>query len=244
MERTVSMERLLEISVEEAVGGVAGWSGRAEARGCRQVVVAGADDELLRLEASASGFSLAAEANRRPAGGVSVESFVEGHLAEAGGDGRSAAHQRLVRLVELAGRWGATRLSVAPAVVADGHPRRVDYQEALNRTAAALGAAERVAQREGVTICVRASRHGFLTSPPELRELLIRVNSPAVGVDLDAAGRCDRLALGDWLRTLGPHLRMVGVEEAALARGTPEVPEAGLGGVVLVIRRRSALGEM
>lgn len=114
-------------------------------------------------------------------------------------------------IIETAARLGARRVSISPATVGESDSDHVSYQDALNRTFDALLAVVPRLERCGVTLALRAARHGFLMSPPELRELIGRLNSHAVGADIDCTGRDDRASALDWLATLGNGTCAMGV---------------------------------
>ena len=167
-----------------------------------------------------------------------VERFSAGHLADADPRERHQARDCVTRLIEMAGERRIRRVSIAPATVAADTPRRVNYQDALNRTTDAMDGLARLAERSGVQLCLRASAWGFLTSPPELRELAALINSPALGVDLDASGRSDPAHWKDWLATLEPYVGALGM--AVDPHGDGECARSDLAALIGEVRRACA----
>ncbi len=174
-----------------------------EAAGVQSIELAGFDTQLLNLDIS--------QTTEVRVGALNVLTFSGDHPAAADPNASQRSIDGVRRIMERAAEVGATRVTLAPGAAQAGHPQRVDYQDALNRTWDALTELVRPAERLGIKLAVRASAAGFLISPVELRELIHSVNSSAVGVDLDAAGRADPLDWRDWFRTLEPHVCALGV---------------------------------
>ncbi len=182
---------------------------------CCSLEVSGSDQELLYLENSqVFRRCVSAEGNvdKFEFCGLYITEFERGHLADPSATHRRASRADLVRLMQRAAELGMARVSIAPAVVSSGDARRVNYQDALNHCHRGLESIIRDTQGIGVDLCIRVSCKGFLTSPPEARELIHLANSHAIGVDLSFDNRCDRVAWQDWVETLWPLVRVVGVE--------------------------------
>lgn len=78
-----------------------------------------------------------------------------------------------------------------------------DYADALWRTERALAGLRFPAEVRGLRVALRAPLAGFLASPVEAAELIDRVNSPLIGLALDAAALPARHSIGAWLDELG-----------------------------------------
>ncbi len=135
-------------------------------------------------------------------------------------------------ILSRAAACGVRRISVAPASVpvgrlTDGH---LTYAQAINETSVWLKSVVRLFEQFGVDLCLRPAEGGFLTSPIELRELIVRINSPALGVDLSTRLLEGLAVWSDWFATLEPYVRSVRTDidtslENAQVRGEPAAVE-------------------
>jgi len=139
---------------------------------------------------------------------VRVLSIAGGNLVAATATQCAANLDQVRALLEQAQRWRAARLTVtAGALDGDG---AIHYQEGLNQTWAALNALAPDCERRGVRLAIRAGHGAFLTSPPELRELIDQVGSAWIGAHVSVAPECEPLPTPeDWLTTLGPRVFIV-----------------------------------
>ena len=139
-------------------------------------------------------------------------------IASADADERSRAIETVRSAIQRCHWLGATLLRWVPAAVSGGPDvAHVRYQDALNRTSEALETLRPDLERHGVVVALIPCRYGFLLSPPELRELLERANSPMVGAALDVAA-CARVGNPlDWIETLNCHLRSVDLGDSSSA---------------------------
>jgi hypothetical protein len=184
-----------------------------------RLVLAGAPADLLNLDHSQVLNTI--RGMRAGGGPVTVAAYSltgsgdghagDGHLGDGDADRRGRAIEQFKRLIEVASQRAVERISIAPAMVAAHYPTHASYQDAFNRVTEAMEPLTRLADRCGVRISVRAAAAGFLTSPPELREWITRLNSPALGVELDTRDREDLAAWPDWLATLEPVVDALGV---------------------------------
>lgn len=137
--------------------------------------------------------------------------FDSGNLASADAAARQSATDELTRCVETAAHLEISRISLSPALVRKSDPNRVTYQDALNRTFAALQSIVRRLEGSGVALGLCVARNGFFMSPPELREFIDRQSSHAIGADIDWLDRDDQASTADWLATLGNLTQAVGI---------------------------------
>lgn len=124
----------------------------------------------------------------------------------------------LVRGVVERCRWMGIRvLRLIPAAVgASRNETSQTYQDALNGTWRGLELLRPDFERCGVVVGVIPCHHNFLLSPPELRELVDRVNSPQIGAALDWVA-CARVGKPvDWVSTLQYRLMAVSIDSTVL----------------------------
>ncbi len=181
---------------------------------CTKLEIAGSETDLLEMKNSQAYSTHVVPRiadNNLSCNALSIEYFVESHLADPDHAKCKAACERIIDIMELATELGADRVSIAPAVVAAGFDNRVNYQDGLNHTAQAMKQIIRRAEHLGVYVCLKASSAGFLTSPPELRELIATINSHAAGVDINTMRSSDQACWQDWFETLEPLVRVLGV---------------------------------
>jgi sugar phosphate isomerase/epimerase len=156
--------------------------------------------------------------------------------AAADADQRSLALETVRSAIQRCHWLGATLLRWVPAAVSGGPDvAHVRYQDALNRTSEALEILRPDLERHGVVVALIPCRYGFLLSPPELRELLERANSPMVGAALDVAA-CARVGDPlDWIETLHGHLRAVDLGESSAGDETvvPALRQMRFAGLII-----------
>ncbi len=88
-------------------------------------------------------------------------------------------------------------------------PTFVSYETALNHVFEGVMEVAEQAEKHGVKIAVRAASDGFLLSPVETRDLVDRLNSPAIGVAFNLNDVARFGCPVDWLRCLS--YRLLGV---------------------------------
>lgn len=130
--------------------------------------------------------------------------FHRHNFASAHAESRRLAEQITEALLQRAAWLGASLVYVGPASVGPVDPGGdfVSYEDALGRCFEGLAARAENAERWGVCLAVAAPLERFLLSPLEVRDLVDRLNSPAIGVavQLDEAAGIGYAA--DWLRIL------------------------------------------
>ena len=124
---------------------------------------------------------------------------------------RKTARETTQRLIELACRLEAPLVWLRGAVIDPSKQgdEMVSYEAALNHVYEGMMEVAEQAEKRGVKIAVRAASGGFLLSPVETRDLVDRLNSPAIGV---AVSLNDVARFGcpeDWLRCLSYRLQAV-----------------------------------
>lgn len=88
-------------------------------------------------------------------------------------------------------------------------PRGASYEQALAGVFDGLLAWIELAERSGVKLACHASSGDFLRSPVEARDLIDRLNSPAVGVALRVSDFPGIAELGDWIDSLSYRLKCI-----------------------------------
>ena len=210
----MSYELLTQIRLDAPATHVATMLAVADDCNCRKLEIAGSEADLLDMknsQAYSSRIATRVNDNTLSCNALSIEYFSESHLADPNRGKREDACAKIQNIIELAAKQGMPRISIAPAIVAAGFDNRVNYQDALNHTAWAMEQFVRRAEQCGVNICLKASTAGFLTSPPELRELISAINSHAAGVDINTMRSSDQACWQDWFQTLEPLIRVLGV---------------------------------
>ena len=131
------------------------------------------------------------------------------------------------RLIELACRLDAPLVWLRGAVIdrysalSTQHSALspVSYEAALNHVYEGVMQVAEQAEQHGVKIAVRAAGDGFLLSPVETRDLVDRLNSPAIGVALNLNDVARFGCPVDWLRCLSYRLHAVFLGASAGSNG-------------------------
>ncbi len=150
--------------------------------------------------------NLAAAASGRGVPIVALAAHDSGsaRLAAPGAVERAAAVDRTLRWLDRAAALGAQVLSVAtvagsPTSTASG----LRHADALHHCFDALERLRFEAETRRVALGIEAAAGRLLNSPPELVDFVDRINSPSVGVVLDAAAVVSLADPVDWIETLG-----------------------------------------
>lgn len=165
-------------------------------------------------------------------------------LAPACGDGTEA--QDLLGVLDAAVHCGL-RLLVLQGRAFTGGPgpdhaegKPVEYSRYAAEMASRLEALPLAAEQAGIVLALAVPEAGMLHHPPEVRERIDRINSPRVGVALDAdmaartllapasparGAALDR-AVASWVQELGHRVRAVVVTAGAGEWGEDHVPWA------------------
>ncbi len=124
---------------------------------------------------------------------------------------RRTALETTRRLIELACRLEAPLVWLRGAVIdlSKQDDEIVSYETALNHVFEGVMEVAEQAEKHGVKIAVRAGGDGFLLSPVETRDLVDRINSPAVGVVVNVNDVARFGYPADWLRCLSYRLHGV-----------------------------------
>ncbi len=124
---------------------------------------------------------------------------------------RRTAAETTQRLIELACRLEAPLVWLRGAVIDPSKQgdEIVSYETALNHVFQGVMEVAEQAEKHGVKIAVRAAGNGFLLSPVETRDLVDRLNSPAIGVAFNLNDVARFGCPVDWLRCLSYRLHGV-----------------------------------
>lgn len=125
-------------------------------------------------------------------------------LAAPGAVERAAAIDRTLRWLDRAATLGAQVLSVATvAGPRTSNASGLRHADALRHVFDALERLRFEAETRRVALGIEAAAGRLLNSPPELVDFVDRINSPSVGVVLDAAAVVSLADPVDWIETLG-----------------------------------------
>lgn len=142
---------------------------------------------------------------------------------------RERGRDRIRVALERAAALGAGVVSIEPAVVgnASGEPPLADYEGSLSRVYEMLCALSLEAERCGVVIGVVPAAGRFLLSPVETRRLIDRVNSPFVGVVLDAVEISSVGYPQQWITTLGQRIAAIRLSACDASPAVRRAPGEG-----------------
>src|SRR5689334_6806808 len=121
------------------------------------------------------------------------------------------------REIETAVLLGSDAVLLVAGLVTD----EVPYNEAYQRSVAALKPLGETAARAGVRIgCENCNaEHRFLLSPREFWQFLNDVNSPAVGIHLDVGNIHDTGFAEQWIEIHGPRITRIHLKDVMTKRG-------------------------
>lgn len=232
------MFKVLHIPDMTPLGEAPEWLVRAREMGFDGIEIVVGDRCTCELSATQeSCIALGQEATRR---GVRVVSLCL--AADAGPDigtgdedRRLQGRERVRAAVRIGGWLGAQVLRIIPASSADRV--RCSYQQTLNQTYRSLLNLRGDLERGGVVGAIEPCHHRFLLSPPELRELLDRVNSPWVAAALNWSACEAQGDPHDWAETLRYRLGAVIVEPAAEEAAVKALEDSGFEGAVIIAPR-------
>lgn len=122
---------------------------------------------------------------------------------------RAEGLESLKQALRDAQRYGASSVLLVPAVVS----QEVAYDEAYQRSQAEIRKAIPLAQELGVGIAIENVWNHFLLSPLEAARYVDEFNSPAVGWHFDAGNILNFGWPEQWIRILGPRIKMFHVKE-------------------------------
>jgi len=141
--------------------------------------------------------------------GVAVTSltsnlFLKFNFAATQETDRNTGREIALLLLERALWLEAPIVQIIPAVVgrAEDDSASVSYEKALTLSCQGLTGIMVDAEKRGVKVAVQSTGNRFLLSPVEMRDLVDRVNSPALGVALNLSQLLDYGFPEDWLRIL------------------------------------------
>ena len=154
---------------------------------------------------------------------------------------RRTALETTRRLIELACRLNVPLVCLRGAVIdqcsalSTQHSALspVSYETALNRVLEGVMEVAELAEKHGVNVAVRAASNGFLPSPVETRDLVDRLNSPAIGVAFNLNDVARFGCPVDWLRCLSYRLHGVFLGAGEGSSGESGVIDAAKIGTVL-----------
>jgi hexulose-6-phosphate isomerase len=107
--------------------------------------------------------------------------------------------------------YGGTTVLVVPAVVT----KKVSYQDAWDRSTAALRQVVPQAEEAGITLAIEEVWNRFLLSAPEMARYVDQFQSPAVKAYFDVGNVVEYGYPQEWIRTLGPRIAKIHVKEYA-----------------------------
>jgi hexulose-6-phosphate isomerase len=122
---------------------------------------------------------------------------------------REEGLEALKQTLREAKRYGASSVLLVPGVVS----KEVAYDDAYKRSQAQIRKAIPLAEELGVKIAIENVWNHFLLSPLEAARYVDEFKSPAVGWHFDAGNVCNYGWPEQWIRTLGPRIKMLHVKE-------------------------------
>jgi len=122
---------------------------------------------------------------------------------------RAEGRESLKQALRDAKRYGASSVLLVPATVS----KEVAYDEAYQRSQAEIRKAIPLAQELGVSISIENVWNHFLLSPLEAARYVDEFKSSAVGWHFDAGNILNFGWPEQWIRILGPRIKMFHVKE-------------------------------
>ncbi len=228
------MKRSVGIFIERGVASD-GW-----ARAAEDVLSAGFDGVELTLGPlpEADGDACAGASDKKLTALARLDGGVVAVAIRCATTDVEAAMARVNAVLGAAGSAKARSLNVMiPPVGSGGF---AGYQDALNFACGLMREGRYAAEVGGVPLAVEVACGGCLLSPVELREIVDKANSWAVGACVEVGRVCEVGDLGDWLDTL--RARVHCVRMACVDGVWPVAPEAlrlclddvGFGGPVVL----------
>lgn len=136
-------------------------------------------------------------------------SFTAGALARDSAEAPRAALQPWIERIAHAARLGAAACVILPPAQERGATVSSGRAERLAGLAAGLCRLRFDAEAAAVTLALELASPEWLATPAEAADFLDHVNSPCVGLRLDAREACVQRDLADWISVTGR--RLVGV---------------------------------
>ncbi|TVQ66990.1 MAG: sugar phosphate isomerase/epimerase [Balneolaceae bacterium] len=144
-------------------------------------------------------------------------------LSSPDAETRQTGLQGLQTALEDADAYGAKCVLLVPGAVS----RTVSYEDAWNRSQEEIRKAVPLAEELGVAIAIENVWNQFLLSPLEAARYVDAFESPAVGWYMDV-GNIRNFGFADqWIRILGPRIKMVHFKEYSMQLRNQEGPGAG-----------------
>ncbi|HOC57155.1 MAG TPA: sugar phosphate isomerase/epimerase family protein [Verrucomicrobiota bacterium] len=122
---------------------------------------------------------------------------------------RAEGLESLKQALRDAKRYGASSVLLVPATVS----KEVTYDEAYQRSQAEISKAIPLARELGVSISIENVWNHFLLSPLEAARYVDEFKSPSVGWHFDAGNILNFGWPEQWIRILGPRIKMFHVKE-------------------------------
>jgi hexulose-6-phosphate isomerase len=122
---------------------------------------------------------------------------------------REEGLEALKQALREAKRYGASSVLLVPGVVS----KEVAYDEAYRRSQEEIRKAVPLAEELGVKIAIENVWNQFLLSPLEAARYVDEFKSPAVGWHFDAGNILNYGLPEQWIRILGPRIKMLHVKE-------------------------------
>jgi hexulose-6-phosphate isomerase len=127
---------------------------------------------------------------------------------------RAEGVEALKQTLRDAKRYGASSVLLVPGVVS----KEVAYNEAYERSQAEIRKALPLAQELGVSIAIENVWNHFLLSPLEAARYVDEFNSPAVGWQFDVGNILNYGWPEQWIRILGPRIKVIHIKEFSRKR--------------------------
>lgn len=144
-------------------------------------------------------------------------------LSDPSPGNREVGLQGLLQGLRDAHAYGASSVLLVPAVVT----KDVSYEQAYERSVAAITQAVPLAESLGVTIAIENVWNRFLLSPIEAAAYVDAFKSPRVRWHFDAGNVANTGWPEHWIRTLGPRIVQVHVKEYSRKERDEKGPYAG-----------------
>jgi len=122
---------------------------------------------------------------------------------------RAEGLEALKQALREAKRYGASSVLLVPGVVS----KEVAYDDAYKRSQAEIRKAVSLAEELGVKIAIENVWNHFLLSPLEAARYVDEFQSPAVGWHFDAGNILNYGWPEQWIRILGPRIKMLHIKE-------------------------------
>src|SRR5687767_2448660 len=143
-------------------------------------------------------------------------------LSDANPETRKVGLEGLKLSLRDAKSYGATSVLLVPAVV----NKQVSYADAYQRSQSEIRKALPLAEQLGVKISIENVWNMFLLSPLEAARFVDEFKSPAVAWHFDIGNIIRDAYPEQWIRALGPRIKMLHVKEYSRKKRDKEGPGA------------------